>query len=164
MRKRLASVGRPHFGPHYHGSTGVAQPIFRTLVVVLLVSLLALLFTACEGGYTSRGERSSMTQSGDRGEIDVRIDSASGSVTKGVEFDCAGCIVEVDVTLQVEQGTYKLEFLGEDEEVTLALEASDGQQVTGSGYMVTDSFGEGEYRVTAEEARGVSYHITYRIR
>ncbi len=164
MRKRLASVGRPHFGPHYRGSTAVAQPILRTLAVALLVSLLALQLTACEGGYTTRGERSSMTQSGDRGEIDVRIDSASGSATKGAEFDCAGCIVEVDVTLQVEQGKFKLEFLGEDEEVTLTLEASGGQQVTGSGYMVTDSFGEGEYRVTAEEARGVSYNITYQIR
>lgn len=60
--------------------------------------------------------------------------------------------------------TPTLEFLGEDDEVTLTLEAHAGEKVSGTGYLVTDSFGEGEYRVTASEAKGVAYHITYRVR
>jgi hypothetical protein len=85
-------------------------------------------------------------------------------VTKDIEFDYEDAVVDVEVTLEVEKGTFKLEFLGEDNEVTLALEATSGQRVSDSGYMVTDGFGEGEYRVTATSAEGVHYHISYRVR
>lgn len=142
---------------------GADLPIlfFKTLVVAVLVSLLASALTACEGGYTTRGERITESHLGDRGEIDVHVGSAHGTVTKDIEFDYEDAIVDVDVTLAVEQGAFKLELLGEDDEVTLVLEASSGQQVSGSGYMVTDTFGEGEYRATASEAEGVHYHISY---
>lgn len=131
---------------------------------MMLVGLLALALTACEGGYTARNERTSESHTGTTGEIDVHIGGANGSATKKIEFEYYDAVVDVEVTLEVEQGTFKLEFLGEDEEVTLALEASSGQKMSGSGYMVTDSFGEGEYRVTATEAGGISYHISYRVR
>lgn len=164
MRKGLVFVTQPDSPAHCNGVTEVAQLMLKPLLLLILVALLALALTACEGGYTTRGERTTMSQLGDGGEINVQVGSASGSVTKDIEFDCADCVVEVDVTLQVDQGSFQLEFLGEDEEVTLTLKASSGEQVTGSGYMVTDSFGEGEYRVTAEEAQGVSYRIIYQIR
>jgi hypothetical protein len=164
MRDMLVFVTRPHLSDGRGEESAATKLLFRPLAVAVLVSLLALALTACEGGYTTRGERTTMSQLGDRGEVDVHMDSANGSIAEDIEFDCADCIVEVEVTLQVEQGTFKLEFLGEDEKVTLVLEASSGEQVSGSGYMVTDSFGEGEYRVTADEAQDISYHITYRIR
>lgn len=139
-------------------------PLFKSLVVAVLASLLALVLMACEGGYTARNERTEESHLGNTGEIDVHIGSANGSTVKDIEFEYDNAVLDVEVTLEVEKGTFKLEFLGEDGEVTLALEANSGQQVRGSGYMVTDSFGEGEYHVTAREAEGLHYHISYRIR
>ena len=103
---------------------------------------------------------------GDHGEIEVRIGSADGSITKELEIalDYGDAIVDVEVTLAVDKGSYRMEFLGEDQEVTLTLEASNGEQASGTGYVVTDTFGEAQFRVTAEEAEGVSYHINYRVR
>ena len=164
MKKRLVLLERRHSPGCRQEGVAAQRPLWRTLVAAVLVSLLTFSLTACEGGYTTRGERVTMTEVGMGGEIDAHIDSASGSITKDLEFDCSGCIVDVNVTLQVEQGSFKLEFLGEDDEVTLTLEASPGEQASGSGYMVTDGFGEGEYRVTADEAQGVSYHISYQLR
>lgn len=164
MKKRFALVERRHLPGCRQEEVAAPRLLLRPLVAAVLVSLLALSITACEGGYTTRGENITMTQAGMGGEIDAHIDSASGSITKDVEFDCADCFVDVNVTLQVVQGSFKLEFLGEDDEVTLTLEASPGEQASGSGYMVTDGFGEGEYRVTADEAQDVSYHISYQMR
>ncbi|NIN66586.1 MAG: hypothetical protein GTO63_18245 [Anaerolineae bacterium] len=164
MKRRLVLVEGRHFPGCRQEDVAGQRLTWRTLVAAVLVSLLALSLTACEGGYTTRGERVTMTEVGRGGEVDVRVDSANGSTTKDLEFDCTDCIVDVNVTLQVDQGSFKLEFLGEDDEVTLTLEASPGEQASGSGYMVTDGFGEGEYRVTADEAQGVSYHISYQLR
>ncbi len=164
MKKRLVLVERQHPPGCRYEEVAAPRLLWRTLVAAVLVSLLTLSLTACEGGYTTRGERVTMTEVGMGGEVDVHIDSANGSITKDLEFDCADCIVDVNVTLQVEQGSFKLEFLGEGDEVTLTLEASSGEKASGSGYMVTDGFGEGEYRVTADEAQGVSYHISYQLR
>lgn len=154
---------RQGLGARRNAGVDVPQVLF-SVVLMMLVSLLALALTACEGGYTTRNERTSESHTGTTGEIDVHIGSANGSTTKEIEFEYDDALVDIEVTLEVEQGTFKLEFFGEDEEVTLALEASSGQRVNGSGYIVTDSFGEGEYRVTATEAGGISYHISYRVR
>ncbi len=164
MKKRLALVEQRHLPGCRQEEIAAPRLLLRTLVVAVVVSLLTLLLTACEGAYTTRGESITMSQVGMGGEIDAHIDSASGSITKDVEFNCADCFVDVEVTLQVGQGSFKLEFLGEDDEVTLALEASPGEQARGTGYMITDGFGEGEYRVTADEGQDVSYHISYQLR
>jgi hypothetical protein len=163
MRRRPVFIWRQWLGGS--GNAGVEVPgVLFFVVLMMLVGLLALALTACQGGYTARNERISESRSGTTGEIDVHIGSANGSTTKEIEFEYDDAVVDVEATLEVEQGTFKIEFLGEDEEVTLTLEASSGQKVSGSGYMVTDSFGEGEYRVTATEAGGISYHISYSVR
>ncbi len=164
MKRRLDPVERWQLPGCRQEETAAPRLLVRTLVVALVVGVLTLSLTACEGAYTTRGESITMNQVGTGGEIDAHIDSASGSITKDVGFDCADCTLDVEVTLQVGQGSFKLEFLGEDDEVTLTLEASAGQQASGAGYMVTDGFGEGEYRVTADEAQDVSYHISYQLR
>lgn len=164
MRERAVFITRQDLTSHGNRVAKPRRPPLRSLVAAVLVSLLALPLMACEGGYTTNGERTTESHLESRGEIDVQIGSANGNVTKDIEFDYEDAIVDVEVTLAVEHGTFMLEFLGEDDEVTLALEASLGQQVSGSGYMVTDSFGEGGYRVMATEAEGVSYHISYRVR
>ncbi len=139
---------------------GLILRLFVVAVVVLLASIAA----GCEGGFTSTGRRTSQSQQGDMGEIDVRMGSANGTTTEDIEFDYADAVVDVQVTLEVQEGTFTLEFLGEDDKVTLALEAHGGEKVSGTGYLVTDSFGEGGYRVAAGAAKGVAYHISYRIR
>jgi len=61
-------------------------------------------------------------------------------------------------------GSYKIELLGENDEVTLALEAQGGETLTGQGWMVTDAFGDASYRVTAVQAEDVEYRIEYSFR
>lgn len=135
------------------------------LILVIAVAVFSLLAVAgCEGAYVVTGERTSSSASGRGGEIDVRIDSAKGTSTKDLEVDFDGATLDAEVTLAVGEGTFKIELLGADDAVTLTLEAGAGEHVRGSGTMVTDTFGEASYRVTAAEAKDVSYHITWRVR
>jgi hypothetical protein len=92
-------------------------------------------------------------------------DKANGSTEKAIEVEgVSGLILDANVTISVEKGTYKIELIGENGEVTLALEASDGETVSGQGWMAVDTFGEANYRVTATEAENVEYSIEYTYR
>ena len=164
MLKCLALATRLHAAKHGAERRSLPRLLARSLLVALLAISVGLALTACEGGYTTSNERTTESHLGDHGQVEVSISSADGSITKSVEIQYADAIMMVDVTLEVEEGTFKLEFLGEEGQVTLALEAGAGEQVSGRGYMVTDSFGEGEYRVTAEGAKGVHYTISYQVR
>jgi len=92
----------------------------------------------------------------------VEISRANGTAEQNIEdAGNPGLEMEVDVTLAVGKGSYKIELLGKDDQVTLALEARDGETVSGHGQMVTDSFGEASYRVTAADAENVDYVLEY---
>jgi hypothetical protein len=137
----------------------------RTVVVSLLgLMLLALVLAACEG-YTESGGGSTSQQGMNGGRESARANKANGSIEKEIEVEgVSGLILDADVTLSVEKGTYKIELIGEDGEVTLALEASDGESVSGQGWMAVDTFGGANYRVTATEAENVEYSIEYTYR
>lgn len=135
----------------------------RRIGVLSLCSLvlLALLLAACEG-YTQTGARSSSQQSGTGGGLRVEIGKANGSAEESIEVEGgSGLTLEAEVMLSVQKGTFKIELLGEDDQVTLSLEARDGQTVGGQGQMVVDTFDEASYRVTATEAEDVVYTIEY---
>jgi len=135
------------------------RKIGRVQVVGLLV--LSLVLASC-AGYTESGAKTSSRQDMSGGNVIVEISKANGSIEKDIEVEgSADLEMEVDVTLAVGKGSYKIELLGQDGQVTLALEARDGQTVTGRGQMVTDSFGEASYRVTAIEAENVAYALEY---
>lgn len=123
--------------------------------------LLVLLLVACEGfSATGSSERTNAGLFG--GDVTVRYKSANGSVSESIETEGEPeQVLDAVVTLSVEKGAFKIELLGEDDEVTLVLEASDGQTVSGGGQMVLDSFSEANYRVTATEAENVEYTIQY---
>jgi hypothetical protein len=127
--------------------------------------LLALILSGCEG-YTQTGGRSSETQSNTGGSLSVRASKANGSVTQDIEVvGGSGLTLETDVVLTVGKGSYKIELLGENEEVTLTLEARDGQTVSGQGQMVVSGMDEeASYRVTAVEAENVEYSMEYTFR
>jgi hypothetical protein len=129
-----------------------------------LAILLALLLVACEG-YTESMARTSSSQTMSGGQLTAHIGRANGSIVQDLDTG-AGSVLTLDaiVTLAVGQGTFKIELLGEDDQVTLTLEASTGETVTGEGWMVTDAFGEASYRVTATEAENVDYQIDYTFR
>ena len=57
------------------------------------------------------------------------------------------------------KGSYKIELVGDEDEVTLALEAADGQTVNGQGWMAIDCFGEAHYWVMAVEAEEVGFTV-----
>ena len=138
------------------------QRLKRTrLVVGLGLAVLLLLLVACEG-YSVTGEQSSSYQNMSGGGVKVSIKKANGTNTERIETTgTANLVLEADVTLSVGKGSYRIELLGEGDEVTLSLEARDGQTVSGQGWMATDGFGEASYRVTAVEAEDVEYTIEY---
>ena len=132
----------------------------RKLVVILSLLVVMLLLAGCEG-YTETNSSSSEQQDGSGGSVSVTIGKANGTSTKTLETGATGAILDAEVILTAARGSYKIELLGEDGEVTLALEAKDGEALRGQGWMVTDSFGEASYRVTAVQAEDVVYSIEY---
>jgi hypothetical protein len=123
--------------------------------------LLLVLLVACEG-YTQSGASTKSYQTASGGGVTVRIGKANGTAEESIETDASsGLVLDAAVTLAVGQGSYRIELLGEDGEVTLTLEAGAGETVQGQGQMMTDAFGEANYRVTAVEAEDVEYVIEY---
>ena len=132
--------------------------LFLSLMLVLVV-----LLTACGSGYTTTGssERSRITNRS--GWLEKSIKKANGSATQEIESDRSGRRLEATVTLEVSEGTFGIELLDGEGNVTLSLEATAGHPASGSGYMETDAFGDAKYRVTATEARDVKYRIEFTI-
>lgn len=128
---------------------------------VVAMAWLALLLAAC-AGYTASGVTSRNSETADGGTLTVGIGKANGSTEEEIETGAgADQVLEADVTLAVGKGSYTIELLGRDDQVTLVLTAQAGQTVTGHGQMVTDTFGTASYRVTAVEAENVDYQIVY---
>ena len=129
--------------------------------VVLLLLVSVLLVAGCEG-YTEMNASSSEQHDGSGGRLAVSARKANGTSTKTLETAASsGAILDATVVLEVGKGSYKIELLGENDEVTMVLEAQGAEAVSGIGWMVTDAFGEASYRVTAVEAEDVEYRIEY---
>jgi hypothetical protein len=136
------------------------QKLRRLALLIVLVSLVMAL-AGCEA-YTQTGARSSSQRGTNGGEERVSAAKVNGTSVQDLEdLPNAGGMLEADVDLSVGKGSFKIELLGSDDQVTLTLEARDGQQVSGSGLMAVDSFGEASYRVTAAEAENVEYSLVF---
>jgi hypothetical protein len=134
----------------------------RVVWGLLALTLLALTLVACEGAYVETGSRNSSQQGMNGGQVSAQIGKANGSIERDIEVDGSpDGVAEADVTLSVEKGAFKIELIGRNDEVTLSLEASDGEAVSGHGWMAVDSFGEMSYRLTAVDAENVEYTIEY---
>jgi hypothetical protein len=132
----------------------------RRLLRTVLILGLTIALVACEGGYVASGSRESSRIGGQGGWVESRIRSANGSATQGIEVNASGLRLDTDVTVEVEEGAFTIELLDADGNVTLALQATPGNPVSGRGYMEVN-FDEAEYRVTAEEAKGVYYRMEF---
>lgn len=129
---------------------------------VLLLLILALV--ACQS-YSETGGSTSSQQDMNGGQEQAAARKANGTATRQIEeLPNPGGWLDAEVTLSVDEGSFKIELLGEDDEVTLTLEARDGEAVSGSGSMAVDSFGEASYRVTAVEAENAAFTIVYAYR
>lgn len=136
------------------------QKLLRLATLSVLL-LLILALVSCQG-YTETGGSTSSQRDMNGGQERAGARKANGTATRQLEdLPNAGGWLDADVTLSVEKGSFKIELLGEDDEVTLTLEARDGEAVSGSGSMAVDSFGEASYRVTAVEAENAEYTIVY---
>ncbi len=98
------------------------------------------------------------------GLVSASARKANGTSKKEIEIDGGGVsALDADVTLSVGSGAYTIELLGEDDKVTLTLEARAGETVSGHGQMDV-TFDSAYFRVTAEEAENVEYSIAYTFR
>ena len=130
-------------------------------VVGLSLLVAVLLLAGCEG-YTEMNSSSSEYQDASGGMVTEAMGKANGTSTKEIETGASGeAILDATVVLKVGQGSYKIELLGENDEVTMVLDVQGGQALSGVGWMVTDAFGDASYRVTAVEAEDVEYRIEY---
>jgi hypothetical protein len=129
------------------------------------LALLVLPLAACEG-LSQSGVRSKSHSGMNGGRISVEIKKANGSAEQDLEVESGypGAVLEADVTLTVGKGSFRIELMGEDGQVTLSLEARNGQTVSGHGQIEVDAFGDASYRVTAVEAEDVAYTIEYAYR
>ncbi|NIV37674.1 MAG: hypothetical protein GWN58_52145 [Anaerolineae bacterium] len=133
-------------------------------LVGLLLLLVVLLVAGCEG-YTEMNSSTSEHHDGSGGKVTMSAGKANGASTRTIETAASGeATLDATVVLNVGQGSYKIELLGENDEVTLVLEAQGPEAVSGIGWMVTDAFGDASYRVTAVEAEDVEYRIEYGFR
>ena len=128
-----------------------------------LAIALALLLAACEWGLTLVGhsERSSISPQG--GWMETSTRSANGSAVRDLELELSNVRLDTTVVLEVGEGAFHIELLDGKDNVTLSLKATPGQPAEGSGYMETDTFGDAEYRVTAEDAKQVHYRFEFGI-
>jgi hypothetical protein len=131
------------------------------LLAGLSLLVAVFLLASCEG-YTEMNSSSSEHHDGGGGKVTVGVGKANGTSTRDLETAASGeAILDATVVLKVGKGSYKIELLGENDEVTLELEVQGGQALSGVGWMVTDAFGDASYRVTAVEAEDVEYRIEY---
>jgi hypothetical protein len=137
-----------------------AQMLKRSISYVCLAVVLLVVLAACEGAYTTRGGRESSRMGAQGGWVEKRINSANGSATQSIEVDVSGLRLNTEVSLEVEEGTFTIELLDADGNVTLSLQATPGNPASGQGYMET-RFDEAEYRVTADGAKGVHYRLDF---
>jgi len=136
----------------------------RRLVIGISLLVVALLLVGCEG-YSEMNSSTSEQHGSTGGYMTVRVGKANGTSTKTIETAASGtATIDALVALTVGTGSYKIELLGENDEVTLVVEAKAGESNIGQGSMVTDGFGEASYRVTAVEAGDVEYTIEYAFR
>jgi hypothetical protein len=141
----------------------------RKPVVLIALVVVALLLASCEGGYTTTGGSTRSGSSGGGGWIEVSSKTANGTMSESIDEEnesldsvlMSGDVLECDVTLTAGSGTFKIELLGADDAVTLTLESQDGKTVSGNGQIVANVFADAAYRVTALEAKDVSYRIDY---
>lgn len=125
--------------------------------------LLALLLVACDA-YTETGAKTRSQQDTNGGLISASARKANGTSTKDIEVNVGGVSsLDAYVTLTVGAGEYRIELIGDDDEVTLALTARSGETVSGQGLMAV-VFDQAGYRVTAVEAENVEYTIEYAFR
>ena len=123
--------------------------------------LVVVLLAGCEG-YTEMNSSSSEHHDVSGGAVTVATGKANGTSTKDLETEASGeAILDATVVLKVGSGSYKIELLGENDEVTMVLDVQGGQALSGVGWMITDAFGDASYRVTAVEAEDVEYRIEY---
>jgi hypothetical protein len=139
----------------------------RKPVILITLVVVALLLASCEGGYTTTGGSTRSGHSGGAGWIEVSSKTASGTISESIDEEnqsldnvlMSGDVLECDVTLTAGAGTFKM--LGANDAVTLTLESTDGKTVSGHGQIIANAFADAAYRVTATEAKDVSYRIDY---
>jgi hypothetical protein len=132
---------------------------YRVLFVAVAVLILAALACEGSGGYTVT--RRSL---GNTGHIEVKIGSVGETKSENLEIDenFDWDTVELDVALEVQSGACRVEFLDEDGNIALTLDAEPGQSAQGSVTLETDGNGKVNYRVVAEDAQEVKIIIDYK--
>ena len=130
----------------------IAECFLGTAIVAMLV------MTGCEGASTSFGtsKMSNITEEG--GWVKGSLRSANGTIDETIELKQWDKKLEANVTLEVGGGNCRIELLNGQRSVTLSLEATPGQPVSGSGPMES-SFGKARYRLVAAKAKNVKYRI-----
>jgi hypothetical protein len=124
----------------------------------------ASLLTACGEGFIATGTSEKSHFAGKNGWLERSIKKANGSAVQKIELERPGRRLYTNVTLEVGEGTFQIELMDGEGNVTLTLEATSGQPASDSSLVTTGPFGDVKYRVTAVEAKDVKYRIEFDIK
>lgn len=130
------------------------------LLIAVTVLVLAMLACSSSGGGTYSFSTTG-SSSGNAGHIEITGD-ASGSVSSQIEVDedFPGATVDIEVTVGVLEGSYKVDFL-DGSDVVFSLNVKPGELAKGSGTVTLNDEGEIEYELDASDAKGIKIVIDY---
>jgi starvation-inducible outer membrane lipoprotein len=127
-------------------------------LVIVLACCLSLLLSGC---LMLSGEQTSADSQPTGGNFSTTFVSAEGGQERTIMTGAGAATLNVIATVTVQQGELRLELLGPNGAVALAVQGRPDEQVTKLGKVLTDSEGNLHYRVIARGARNGGYQVLY---
>lgn len=130
----------------------------RRFALAGMLCALALLLSGC---LLTSGEQSASDARPSGGNLSSSFVSADGEGIRTLPTGSASATMNVILIVSVQQGELRIEMLGPNDAVALALDGRPDESVTRTGNVPTDAQGNLRYRVVARGARNGSYQLLY---
>jgi hypothetical protein len=138
--------------------SSIRYPLSSILGRWSLVAALALLLSGC---LLTSGEQISADAQPTGGNFNTTFVSAEGGAERTIQTGAGPATLNVIAAVRVQQGELRLEMLGPDGAVTLAIQGRPDEQVTKIGKVPTDNEGNLHYRIIARGARNGNIEVLY---
>jgi hypothetical protein len=138
--------------------SSIVYPLSSILGRWSLVAALALLLSGC---LLTSGEQISADAQPAGGNFSTTFVSAEGGAERTIQTSAGPATLNVIAAVRVQQGELRLEMLGPDGAVALAIQGRPDEQVTKIGKVPTDNEGNLHYRIVARGARNGNIEVLY---
>ncbi|HET9221061.1 MAG TPA: hypothetical protein VFO07_01070 [Roseiflexaceae bacterium] len=138
--------------------SSILDPLSSILYRWSLVAALGLLLSGC---LLTSGEQISVDAQPTGGNFSTTFVSAEGGAERTIQTGAGLATLNVIAAVRVQQGELRLEMLGLDGAVALAIQGRPDEQVTKIGKVPTDNEGNLHYRIVARGARNGTIEVLY---